>query len=86
MQQKPLSRMRSLTRMCSLTKSGGQVKEVEVVARRTPGPMGASQGFFFFIFSLFFREVGEIARRPPGQWARVKMLFFYYFYFICLLI
>jgi hypothetical protein len=40
--------------MCSLTKSGGQVKEVEVVARRTPGPMGASQGVFIFYFFFIF--------------------------------
>ena len=44
--------MCSLTGMCSLTTPGGQDREVDEVARRPPGPMGASQGAFFRFFCL----------------------------------
>jgi hypothetical protein len=40
--------------MCSLTTPGGQDREVDEVARRPPGPMGASQGAFFRFFLFKF--------------------------------
>jgi hypothetical protein len=70
--------------MCSLTKSGGQVKEVEVVARRTPGPMGASQGVFFFIFLYFLEKWVKLLADHQGN-GRVSRCFFFIIFilFVC---